>query len=586
MSLSGPWLAPVLSALAAIVIAAGLTPLAGRYATQLGLVSPPRPDRWGSRPTPLLGGFAIVTAVIAPVLVLAPLTLAFAAVVAGVVAAFALGLIDDVRGLRPTSKLVGQVAIASGLAIAGMRVEIVSAPPIAFLLTLLWVVGMMNAVNLVDNMDGLAAGVAAIAAVVLLIMAPIEPAWIRVVAAALTGACIGFLIHNFAPARIYMGDAGSQAIGFVLAALALALTHTAASTLGLAILGPLLVLGLPLFDTALVAVTRRVEGRPVSAGGRDHTSHRLAALGLGERMTVVILYVVAMGFALLGLLSSALDLAILPVIALVVIGLILFGIFLAQSPQLTDELTPRVQVLGAGHRLVRFGGEIALDVALATIALFSAYLIRFEALRPSDWMYLFIAAAPILIPLQLAAFVLLGVYRTLWRFLAVTDAVSIFRAVFVGTLVASLLVFFVLRQADQSRAVFLLDGVILTMLVIGSRAFALWLRHWSMLRARTGDRRVLIVGATDSGELVLQLLLRSKTLSYHPAGFLDDDPGKIRRRIRGVPVLGRTSDLAAVAKRERVDLVVVAVEDPATRASMREQCSLGSIEMREFGGLI
>lgn len=569
---------------AALVLSAALTPLAAAIARRWGVVAPLRADRWGSRPTPLFGGVALILAMLLPVSLLVVADRGTAVVAVGALAAMILGAVDDVRGLRPTSKIVGQTIIASGLALGGIGVEIIDIPVVSFGLTLLWVVGMMNAVNLIDNMDGLAGGITAIAAAVLLLMAPEEALEFRLMTAALTGACLGFLIHNVAPARVYLGDAGSQALGFVLAALALQLTNVAASNVALAILGPLLVLGLPIFDTGLVAITRRLEGRPLSQGGRDHTSHRLAARGLDERTTVFVLWAIAGALALTGLLSGALGLAFVPLAGLVVIALALFGVFLSEAPDATGAThTPaRRAVLGAGHRLMRFGGEIALDAALAAIALFSALLLRFEA-TPDVWPTLFLQAAPILVPVQLTVFVFLNVYRILWSALAITDLIAVLRASFVGTLVAGVLSLYVLGQAGQSRAVLLLDGILFALLVVSSRLFVVYLRHAFARRPRKGDRRVLIIGASERGQLAHRLLSRDGRVSYQLTGYLDDDPGKLRRHIGGVAVLGRVSDLAEVAQRQRADLVIVATDeqDPQAEAA-RRGCALLGIEIREF----
>lgn len=570
--------------LVGLAVAAGATPLIGRLARAVRIVSAPRADRWGGRPTPLLGGLAIVAATLVPLLPLAGSDRRLGIVAAGMLAAMALGLADDVRGLRPTTKLVGQVAIASFLAFGGVTVEIVEYQPLAFLLTLLWVVGLMNALNLVDNMDGLAAGLAGIAAAVLVLMAPEVPLWIRPFGAALAGAAVGFLVHNFAPARIYMGDAGSLALGFALAALTLLQTNTAASGVGLALLGPLLVLGLPIYDTALVTLVRRIEGRPVSRGGRDHTSHRLAATGLSDRESVLLLYGIAAGLAVLGLLAHSLGLVLLPLVGLTVIGLVLFGVFLTEStrPAGAGPLPARSRVVIGGRVLLRYGGEIGLDVALAAIALFTAFAIRFEALPSTAWLRPFLEAAPVVIPIQLAAFVLLGVYRTLWSHLGVSDMFAVIRAAIAGTVVAGLVLIFVLRLVDQSRAVLALDGILFAALVISSRVFLLWLRHWSALRPRAGDRRVIIAGANDAGEVALRLILRSRDNAYHPIGFVDDDPGKQRRRIAGVPVLGRVNDLAALVVRQRADLVIVALDDEEQRERVRADCRGLGLETRDF----
>jgi len=585
-----PIVLPIVGFLAAALATLVITPVAARIAMAVGLVSPPRIDRWGSRPTPLLGGVAIVLAVLVPAAVLVPDRRLFAILAVGILAAAALGLLDDIHGLRPTSKLVGQIVIGSGLALSGVRVDVITIPPLAFLATVVWVVVIMNAVNLMDNMDGLAAGIVAIGASVLMLMSPAYGTTAAVLAAATTGACVGFLVHNFAPARVYMGDAGSMPLGFALASLTLVLSNEAASNVGLAVFAPLLALGLPIFDTALVTIVRRIEGRPVSQGGRDHTSHRLAALGLSERWTVVILYIVAAVVAGLGLVASALGLAFVPLAALAVIGLVLFGAFLAENPRevAREGELRRAAMLGGGRTLLRYGGEVALDVVLASTALLSAYLIRFESAGASVSLPLFIAALPIVIPIQLAAFVLLGLYRILWRYLSVLDTLVILRSVGVGTAIAAVTVLVVQRDLGQSRGVFLIDGILLAFLLAGSRMFFVSLRQWFRMQGRAEGRRVLIVGANETGAMALRLLLRSNEPRYRPAGFLDDDPGKHRRRIGGVPVVGRVVDLIDIARRERAEVVVLALEDDdlARESAVRLQCEELGVELRQVVALL
>lgn len=573
--------------LAGGLIAGALTPLAERLGRRFGVLSTSTADRWDPRSIPLLGGVALLAGTLIPALTLTPITRELAVVAVGTVASFALGLVDDIWHIRATSKIVGQILVASTLAIAGIQVQIIETQPIAFLLTLLWVVGMMNAINLSDNMDGLAAGLSAIAAFVLVLMAAPDLTWVRVAGAACAGACCGFLLRNFPPARIFMGDAGSQTLGFLLAALALVLTNEVASNVGLAVLGPLLALALPLFDTLLVTVTRSAQGRPISRGGRDHTSHRLASLGLGPRATILILYGVAGAFALLGLVANALGLAFVPLLALSAVGLILFGLFLADASSGGTAVTAGPSRLrGRARQLVRFGGEIGLDVVLASSALFIAYLVRFENVPAPVWTQLFAQAIPVVVPVQLAAYAALGVYRPLWRFVSATDLVTILRASFVGTLIAGLLMFYPLALVGHSRGALLIDAVLFAALAAASRLSLVWLRHWFAMRPRPGGRRVLIVGANETGELALRILMRSTTERYQPVGFLDDDIGTHRRRIHGVPVLGAVSELVAIASRERAELILIAGGEADQCRRVRESCESMGIEAREFARFV
>ncbi len=570
-------------------VSALATPLFATFASRRDLVVQPREDRWHTKPTPLLGGAAIALAVLLLLAASLPERSGSLALLAGAAGAFALGLLDDFRHLAPTTKLVGQAMIGSLLAYGGVQVGIVSFPPVAFILTVFWVVAMMNAMNLIDNMDGLAAGIAVIAAIVLgLTGNPSDPR-VAVIAGATAGASLGFLVHNFYPARVFMGDAGSLLLGFLLASAALLHTASAVTNVGLALVGPLVVLALPIFDTAFVTAMRRISGRSLSRGGRDHVSHRLVALGLSDRLAVVLLYAVAGGLALVGALLNDFWTVALPTLALASVGLVLFGVFLSEvdvyggSNGLSTTERPQAHVLRALATYGRFGIEIGLDFVLLTVAYYFSYVVRFEGLLDIAWLDLFVKSVPLVVGIQLGALVLLMVYRTLWRYLSVADAVVILRATTVGTGAAALALLLVFRFENFSRAVFVFDWLLASALIISSRAFALWLRHWFTSRPRSGTRRVLIVGATDGGSVALRLLTRVGAGPYHAVGFLDDDPGKRYRRLGGVPIVGTTDELEKVVPRLRIDVVVLALEqDAGALARVRDACQRLGVEYREF----
>jgi UDP-GlcNAc:undecaprenyl-phosphate/decaprenyl-phosphate GlcNAc-1-phosphate transferase len=321
------WLPFGLAALGAAL----LTPLVMQLAWRLGAVAQPRSDRWHQHPTALMGGIAIYLASAAAAGLVLPIALPAGrealspclALGAAATLLFALGLIDDRRGLGPGAKLAGQAAAACLLILTGVHVPCVTSPWLAALLTILWVVGITNAINLLDNMDGVLAGVVAIAALVLAGLSGGSGA-VTVVALALAGACCGFLVYNFHPARIFMGDCGSLYLGFSISALSL-MAGMRIESCGLgALVGPGAVLAIPIFDTALVIITRRRDGRPVMQGGRDHTSHRLVALGISERGVALVFY--AFGAALAGFALVAVRLPSPAVAALGVAGIAIFGL--------------------------------------------------------------------------------------------------------------------------------------------------------------------------------------------------------------------------------------------------------------------
>ncbi len=219
----------------------------------------------------------------------------------GALTLFAVGLADDVREMRPWTKLTAQVAVAAVMAGVGLQLRLTHVPLLDALLTIVWITGVTNAVNLLDNMDGLAAGVAAIGALFRLgffvLDGNVEGAML---AAILTGTALGFVVHNFAPASIFMGDAGSLFLGFCLSGLSLVGGYPYSRSLMSVLLLPVLLLLVPIFDTAFVTINRSLARRPVSVGGSDHTSHRLVALGLSPRAAVLSLYSVAVLSGLVG----------------------------------------------------------------------------------------------------------------------------------------------------------------------------------------------------------------------------------------------------------------------------------------------
>src|SRR6202012_3006890 len=209
---------------------------------------------------------------------------------------FVVGLVDDVVHLKPYAKLVGQILVCAAITMFGLRLHWLPSGGLGRAMTIFWLVGVTNAINLLDNLDGLAGGIAAIAALYLVYFchgAGMIAA--ASMAAAFAGAVVGFLVFNVNPASIFMGDCGSLFLGFFLGACTLAPSAQGGMRRNIiAVLAiPVLLLLIPIVDTTLVTISRRMAGRPVSQGGRDHTSHRLVALGLSERSAAITLWMLA-----------------------------------------------------------------------------------------------------------------------------------------------------------------------------------------------------------------------------------------------------------------------------------------------------
>jgi UDP-GlcNAc:undecaprenyl-phosphate GlcNAc-1-phosphate transferase len=288
----------------ALVLAVGGTPLVRRIALRLGVTDQPNARKIHVNPIPLLGGVAIYGAFIAALLLFGNrfgLQELLSILIGASLMSF-LGLWDDRRGLSPLFKLLGQFLAASLLVLTGVHIGTFPWEAVNIVVTLGWVVVITNAMNLLDNMDGLSGGVGAVAAIFFLLLAAMNDQYlVGALSAALVGACLGFLVYNLNPASIFMGDAGSLFLGFVLAAVGIKLRFPAGVEI-VTWMVPVLILGLPLFDTALVIVSRLRRGlNPLTTPGKDHVSHRLVAMGCTRREAVLICYLICAGLGVLAL---------------------------------------------------------------------------------------------------------------------------------------------------------------------------------------------------------------------------------------------------------------------------------------------
>lgn len=301
----------------ALVLSLGLTPLVRCAALYRGTVEAPGTSfrKIHDRDVPRIGGVAIVIAFYFPLLCLLAIDSEAGAVIRANRALFmglllgglpivALGIYDDVRGAGASIKFTVQFVVATALYLAGFRIDIVTLPlghefamgAYAFPLTVLWFVGLINALNLIDGLDGLAAGVTTVAAAAIFLVAFANGDLLAMLfVATLAGALIGFLFFNFNPATIFMGDTGSLFIGYVIAVASLQGSTTASASV--ALLTPLLALGLPIFDTSMALIRRLVRGQHPFQGDREHIHHRLLDMGFSHRGAVLALYLVAAMFA-------------------------------------------------------------------------------------------------------------------------------------------------------------------------------------------------------------------------------------------------------------------------------------------------
>lgn len=552
-------------ALTGIGLCAASTPIIRTLARRFGIVAAPKADRWHKKPTAMLGGVAIFISVAATCLVLVPTSRATWAVLGASTLLFSVGLIDDFLHIKPYQKLVGQVIGAAIILNYGLVLPWTASPTLNMFATLVWLIGITNAVNMLDNMDGLAAGTAALAAAFLGVNFFINhQSNEALMLLGFAGALIGFLIYNHNPASIFMGDCGSMFIGFFLASAALLSgTGGGRSRSLLAVLAvPVLVLCVPIFDTTFVTVMRKLAGRAASQGGRDHTSHRLVALGLTEKHAVWMLYAfsVAAGSLALTVRRASLDIS-LAAIGSFIIVLTLVGIHLGRVRVYSeDEIAaarnkPLVAFLfDLSHKRRIF--EVLLDVALISGAYYLAYAIKFGPFNGSgDWQR-FLQTLPLVVLIKLVSFLAAGVYRGIWRYASLSTVINFCRAVVIGSVVTVLVMVFAFRFEAFSRTVFVLDGLILLMVVTASRFTFRLLR--GALPGHVGSGiPVVIYGAGDGGELVYRELLNNPSLHYVPVAFIDDDTSKGGRLIHGVRVYSSARSLTEVCRKVGANEILI-----------------------------
>lgn len=593
---------PGLVFLAALVFSLVLVPVARRLSQSLGKVKLPAQDRWHRFPTPTLGGVAIFAAFFLAATLISWLAGTWSSLPWGLVAGagliFLVGCIDDLRPLSPPVKLGGQILAAAVVISLGYTTHFFS-PRIAneilaqlpnILLTFLWLVGISNAINLLDNMDGLAGGIALITAGFLCYFF-----WqagnqgLLWVSLALAGSLAGFLVYNFPPASIFMGDSGSLFLGFILAGLAIAREPQASNVF--AVMGvPTLLFLLPILDTGLVTLTRLLRGQSPAQGGRDHTSHRLIAFGLSERQALLALY----GAAILsGVAAAALE-SIQYWFSLVLVPLLVlsFGLLTAYLGGVkilpSSAPTPRARALGRIMLDLTLRGrlfEVILDFFLVGVAYYLAFLARYGRGMDAERLDLYLQSLPLALVGSYLSFILFRIYRAAWRaldfvdlgryFLAAVGAAGIFAAVtYLGGVTR-----LVPWGLDYPLALYLLFGVFLLLILAASRSsfriFDLaFQRRYRFPSSMSQQERVLIFGAGETGELILRWLRSHPELNLQPVGFLDEDAMLLGRQMLGLKVLGSLESLETVLDEHQVQGVLLAGGDEKSETTqlLQEAC--------------
>src|SRR5829696_4461751 len=472
--LTNPFVAGATSLAVAIV----LTYVVRELAQRTGFVAKPKSDRWHKRPTAMMGGVAIFVTTIVAYAAFIPKTQESMIVIGASSFLFLVGLFDDLLNIKPYQKLFGQLIGATMIIGLGPKLPITGYELVDIWITVFWLIGITNAINLLDNMDGLAAGIAVIAAGSLAIGFALNGQSNELLLVSIfIGALLGFLVFNFNPASIFMGDCGSMFVGFLLASSVLTGQAGGRSRGIFSILAvPVLILFVPIFDTTLVTVIRKLWGRKASQGGRDHTSHRLVALGLSERSAVLMIYGFAICAGTLSLLVSRLGpVRSIALIGIFTVALTIIGVYLSkvkvyeerQEELATQNNAAFAFLINVSYKRRIF--EVFLDAFLITFSYYAAYALQFGSFENTSNWDLFIKTAPLLVILKLFAFLATGVYRGIWRYTSIGDFITFTKGVVLGSVISVVAILLLFRFQNFSRSVFVLDGIILLLLLVGSR---------------------------------------------------------------------------------------------------------------------
>jgi UDP-GlcNAc:undecaprenyl-phosphate GlcNAc-1-phosphate transferase len=573
------------------VLSLAFVPLCRVLARRTGIVAHPRGDRWHRTSVPLLGGLAIAASLLIGSIVTGVARELVVPLVAALVLSI-VGLIDDKKSLNASTKLIAQIAVAAGVVFFGYRLQWIDSRMLDSLVTIIWLVGLSNALNLLDNMDGLCASISLVAAVMLIsglltgVTAHLAGPQITYLAV-LAGAAAGFLVYNFPPASVFMGDTGSMLLGFTLASLTLSAEGVRASRSDVLsiIAGPVFVLLIPIFDTSLVTLNRIFSGRSPARGGRDHSSHRLVALGLSERAALLVLSLLAAVGGAIGILIRSVSggLSLLAG-AVFLLAMCVFAAYLSRIRVYEDATEParfgNITPLVANFMYKRRVAEVLLDFCLISIAYYSAYRLRFEGGEYLLNVENFYASLPVVLAAQLIAFFIVGVYRGLWHYFGLLDSVTIVKGVVVGTATAQLVILYLYHYFSYSRTVFLIYAILVGGLVILSRASFRLMAEF-IQRRRAGSHRAVIYGAGENAGLAVRELQQHHNHSVKILGFIDDDPKTTRLRVAGYSVLGGYAALEVLAKTGSIDTVILSrhIHEASRLATIHDLCAHHGIQL-------
>lgn len=579
----------------ALILSLLLTPLVRSFSRRVGVLDLPGERKIHDQPIPRLGGLAIFFSFYLLLLVTSQMSffyfpqgfltvikfwwlLAASAIVLG------LGAVDDFRRMPVSVKFLFQVIAGLLVALTIYKIEAVSLPFGTIKLgifsipaTVFWVVAITNAINLLDGLDGLASGTSLIVCLAMFGISLInQNIGIALTSVIFAGSILGFLRYNFHPASIFLGDSGSYFLGFMLSVLPL--LGRLKGTTSIAILIPIIALGLPIMDTGISMLRRLLkslhimevdqkrnvvkffylDGWSMFRADREHIHHRLIQIGFTQRKTVMFLYGISLTLGALALSSlyfKNINHAFL-ITAIVIASYI--GI---------RKLGYRdIQILGNGVLLPLFDTTVAnrrtlrvfVDMAMISISYYLAFLLRYEEFGGTIKNYYF-STLPLVLITRIVIFYVAGLYKGAWRYTDLSDLLKMIKAVSFGCIATGFLLWAIPGFKILSWAVLIIDFNLLLFFVVGVRSSFRILEQLHLTENHVQARNVLIYGVGKDGVYALKEFLNNPNLDLKPVGFIDDDLRNQGKEVNGFPVLGTIDSLENLLEKNSISEVILSI---------------------------
>jgi len=597
-----------------------ITPMVKSFARRMGALDLPGERKVHSQPIPRFGGLSIFIAFILVLFVTSQISffyfpqnflieIKFWWLLVASTIVLGLGAIDDFRRMPPSVKFLFQIIAGLVVALTIYKIEAINLPfgtihlgILSIPATILWVVAITNAINLLDGLDGLAAGTSFIACLAMFGIALLnQNIGISLATVILAGSILGFLKYNFHPASIFLGDSGAYFLGLMLSVLPLMGGLKGSTTI--AIIIPILALGLPIMDTALSMFRRLLkslhimevdqeknvvkffflDGWSIFRADRGHIHHRLLQIGFTQRKAVILLYAVSFILGITALCSvyfkninQALLLTAIGIAAYIGIKRLGYG---------------EIQILNNGVLLPLFDFPVVnrrslrvfVDMAIISLSYYVAFLLRFEGhFEPVKDYYL--STLPLVLATKVIIFYLVGLYRGAWRYTNIDDLMRMVKAIIFGCVASALLLWLTPGFGLQSRAALIIDFNLLLFFVIGARSSFRILEHLNTTKNHLQGKNVLIYGVGRGGGNALNEFLANPGLGLRPVGFIDDDLWNQKKVVNGYPVLGTIDSLETILEKNSISEVILSF-DPISQEKLDRLshiCLSHQIPLRRF----